>query len=131
MMDFGKLVQDRGRDEAFRRDDGDVESEIDEAEQNLQRAWRTARNSLVAQGQGDDWAITATALTSQLWLVKKDKNGEWVARDVASIGDPAKIPLPVDISIASDAQVALGQHLHRRQDPALRPFQSGEARADL
>ena len=54
--------------------------------------------------KGDDWAITATALTAQLWLVKKDANGEWVAKDVASIGDPSKIPLPVDISIASDAK---------------------------
>jgi len=54
--------------------------------------------------QGDDWAITATALTSKLWLVKKDAKGEWQARDVATIGDPAKIPLPVDISIAADGK---------------------------
>src|SRR6185437_13502770 len=46
---------------------------------------------------GDDWAFTATALTSQLWLVKKDASGNWTAKDVASIGDPKKIPLPVDI----------------------------------
>jgi selenium-binding protein 1 len=54
--------------------------------------------------QGDDWAITATALTSKLWLVKKDAKGEWQAKDVATIGDPAKIPLPVDISIAADGK---------------------------
>ena len=53
---------------------------------------------------GDDWAITATALTSQLWLIKKDEDGNWAAKDVASIGDPSKIPLPVDISIAADAK---------------------------
>ncbi|MEY4730692.1 MAG: Methanethiol oxidase [Pseudomonadota bacterium] len=47
----------------------------------------------------DNWAITATALTSQLWLVKQDGKGEWNAKSVATIGDPAKIPLPVDISI--------------------------------
>jgi methanethiol oxidase len=47
----------------------------------------------------DNWAITATALTSQLWLVKQDGKGEWSAKSVANIGDPAKIPLPVDISI--------------------------------
>jgi len=51
---------------------------------------------------GDDWALTAAALTSKLWLIKKDGNGEWQAKEVATIGDPAKIPLPVDISIASD-----------------------------
>ena len=52
--------------------------------------------------EGDNWAITATALTSKLWLVKQDAAGEWQAKDVATIGDPAKIPLPVDISISRD-----------------------------
>jgi selenium-binding protein 1 len=50
----------------------------------------------------DDWAITATALTSKLWLVKQDSGGQWQAREVGTIGDPAKIPLPVDISINRD-----------------------------
>jgi selenium-binding protein 1 len=53
---------------------------------------------------GDDWAITATALTSKLWLVKKDAKGQWQARDVGTIGDPAKTPLPVDISMRADGQ---------------------------
>jgi selenium-binding protein 1 len=52
---------------------------------------------------GDNWAITATALTSKLWLVKESK-GEWTAKEVATIGDPAKIPLPVDISIRRDGK---------------------------
>jgi len=52
----------------------------------------------------DDWAITATALTSKLWLVKQDGKGEWTAKEVATIGDPAKIPLPVDISITQDGK---------------------------
>ena len=54
--------------------------------------------------EGADWAITATALTSKLWLVKRDAQGHWQAKDVATIGDPAKIPLPVDISITADAK---------------------------
>ena len=54
--------------------------------------------------EGKNWAITATALTSQLWLVKRDAGGAWVAKDVAAIGDPAKTPLPVDISITADAK---------------------------
>ena len=54
--------------------------------------------------EGQNWAVTATALTSQLWLVKRDARGAWVAKDVAAIGDPAKIPLPVDISITADAK---------------------------
>ena len=52
----------------------------------------------------DNWAITATALTSKLWLIRQDAEGEWRAREVATIGDPAKIPLPVDISIRADAK---------------------------
>jgi methanethiol oxidase len=54
--------------------------------------------------EGQNWAITATALTSQLWLVKRDAGGAWVAKDVAAIGDPSKTPLPVDISITADAK---------------------------
>jgi selenium-binding protein 1 len=53
---------------------------------------------------GDDWAITATALTSKLWLVRPDAGGQWAAKEVATIGDPTKIPLPVDISIRSDGK---------------------------
>jgi selenium-binding protein 1 len=53
---------------------------------------------------GDDWAITAAALTSKLWLVRPAKDGNWEAKEVATIGDPAKIPLPVDISIRADGK---------------------------
>lgn len=52
----------------------------------------------------DNWAITATALTSKLWLVKQDDKGEWNAKEVGTIGDPSKIPLPVDISITRDGK---------------------------
>jgi selenium-binding protein 1 len=54
--------------------------------------------------EGDDWAVTASALTSTLWLVKKDAKGEWQAKSVGNIGDPAKIPLPVDMSITADGK---------------------------
>ena len=53
---------------------------------------------------GDNWAVTASALTSKIWLVKQDAGGEWQAKEVATIGDPAKIPLPVDISITRDGK---------------------------
>jgi len=53
---------------------------------------------------GDNWAITATALTSKLWLVKQDASGQWQAKEVATIADPSKIPLPVDISITADGK---------------------------
>ena len=51
---------------------------------------------------GQNWAVTAAALTSKLWLVEQDAAGQWQAKEVATIGDPAKIPLPVDISITRD-----------------------------
>jgi selenium-binding protein 1 len=54
--------------------------------------------------EGDNWAVTATALTSKLWLVKQDGGGQWQAKEVAAIGDPTKVPLPVDISIAADGK---------------------------
>lgn len=51
---------------------------------------------------GQNWAITAAALTSKLWLIKQGEGGAWSAKEVGTIGNPAQIPLPVDISIAAD-----------------------------
>jgi methanethiol oxidase len=55
-----------------------------------------------ALGEDHDYAFTAAALTSKLWLIYLDDEGEWQAKEVADIGDPAALPLPVDISISSD-----------------------------
>jgi selenium-binding protein 1 len=55
-----------------------------------------------AWGETHDYCFTTTALTSQIWLIHRDANGEWQAKAVADIGDPSKVPLPVDISIAAD-----------------------------
>src|SRR5262245_33343210 len=52
----------------------------------------------------DNWAVAATALTSKIWLIKQDNKGEWQAKEVATIGDPSKTPLPVDISITRNGQ---------------------------
>lgn len=49
-----------------------------------------------------NYAFTSTALTSKIWLIYEDEDGEWKAKAVADIGDPASIPLPVDMSISSD-----------------------------
>ncbi len=51
-----------------------------------------------------NYCFTSTALTSKIWLVNLDDQGKWHAKAVADIGDPSKIPLPVDISIESDDQ---------------------------
>lgn len=55
-----------------------------------------------AWNEKHDYCFTTTALTSQIWLIHRDAKGEWQAQSVANIGDPKKIPLPVDISIAAD-----------------------------
>ena len=54
-----------------------------------------------AWGSQNNYCFTTTALTSQIWLIY-EKDGEWNTESVATIGDPAKIPLPVDISITAD-----------------------------
>ena len=48
--------------------------------------------------------VTATRPRSQLFqrCCKAHQQGEWQAKAVSDIGEPAKIPLPVDISITSD-----------------------------
>ena len=55
-----------------------------------------------AWGADHDYCFTSTALTSQLWLIYVDQEGDWQAKAVADIGDPSLVPLPVDISIAAD-----------------------------
>ena len=103
MMDLGKLVKDG---EAMKHFGStmvawDVKAMKPQKVFNVPGAPLEVRWSLK---DGDNWAVTATALTSKLWLVKQDAQGQWQAKDVATIGDPAKIPLPVDISITADGK---------------------------
>jgi selenium-binding protein 1 len=49
-----------------------------------------------------DYAFTATALTSKIWLIEQREDGKFAATAVADVGDPSKTPLPVDISISAD-----------------------------
>jgi selenium-binding protein 1 len=103
MMDLGKLVKDG---EAMKRFGStmvawDVKAMKPQQIFNVPGAPLEIRWSLK---EGDNWAITAAALTSKLWLVKQDAAGQWQAKEVATIGDPAKIPLPVDISITADGK---------------------------
>lgn len=55
-----------------------------------------------AWGPQHNYAFTSTALTSKLWLVYEDNDGQWKAKEVANIGDPSKTPIPVDISLSAD-----------------------------
>jgi selenium-binding protein 1 len=48
------------------------------------------------------YAFSTTALTSKLWGVFRKDDGTFEAVELADIGDPAKTPLPVDISLSAD-----------------------------
>jgi selenium-binding protein 1 len=56
-----------------------------------------------AWGERRNYAFTATALMSKLWLVYEDDKGAWQSKEVATIGGQGGV-LPVDISISADDQ---------------------------
>jgi selenium-binding protein 1 len=56
-----------------------------------------------AWGEKRNYAFTATALTSKLWLCFEDKYGAWQAKEVAHIGPEGGV-LPVDMSLSADDQ---------------------------
>ena len=101
MMDFGKMLGDA---EAMKRFGNTVVKwdlhskkpeeifDVPGAPLELRCAWQSHNN----------WCVTTAALTSKIWLIYEDDNGKWQTKAVADIGDPASIPLPVDISISSD-----------------------------
>jgi selenium-binding protein 1 len=101
MMDFGKMLKDP---QAMQRFGNTVVQwnlhtrqpkkvlDVPGAPLEIRCAWDPNHN----------YCFTTTALTSKIWLIYEDKTGEWQAKEVADIGDPSKIPLPVDISIQSD-----------------------------
>ena len=101
MMDFGKMLKDK---EAMKHFGNTVVVwdlhtrkpkkvlDVPGAPLEVRCAWQPNHN----------WCVTTTALTSKIWLIYEDEKGEWQAKAVGDIGDPSKIPLPVDISIASD-----------------------------
>jgi len=55
-----------------------------------------------ALGPRNLYAFTSAALTGRLWGVFRKDDGSFEAVDLAPIGDPAKPPLPVDISLSAD-----------------------------
>jgi selenium-binding protein 1 len=54
-----------------------------------------------AWGEKHNYAFTATALGSKLWLCYEDDSGEWQAKDIATVGGEGGV-LPVDISLSAD-----------------------------
>jgi selenium-binding protein 1 len=103
MMDMGTLIQDAAAMKNF----GSSMALWDLKAMRPRQVFQVPGAPLEIRwslASGQNWAVTATALTSKLWLVKQDAQGQWQAKDVATIGDPAKIPLPVDISITADGK---------------------------
>jgi selenium-binding protein 1 len=49
-----------------------------------------------------EYAFTSAALTSKLWGVFRKADGSFEAVEIGDVGDPAKTPLPVDISLSAD-----------------------------
>ncbi|GIX28887.1 MAG: selenium-binding protein [Burkholderiales bacterium] len=103
MMDLGKLIQDQ---EAMKRF-GNTSVIWDFKAMKPVKIFNTPGAPLEVRWSwkpGDNWAVTTAALTSAMWVFKQDAKGEWQAHKVADIGDPTKVPLPVDISLRSDAK---------------------------
>ena len=55
-----------------------------------------------AWGEDHNYAFSATSLTSKIWLVSEDMKGKWHADAVSEVGDPSKMPVPVDLSLSAD-----------------------------
>jgi selenium-binding protein 1 len=54
-----------------------------------------------AWGEKHNYAFTAAALASKLWLCYEDGQGDWQAKEVARIGPEGGV-FPVDISLSAD-----------------------------
>ncbi|AVO39797.1 selenium-binding protein SBP56-related protein [Pukyongiella litopenaei] len=103
MMDFGQMLQDG---EAMKRF-GNTVVQWDLHTRQPKKVFNVPGAPLEIRfpwGANANYAFTSAALTSKLWLIYEDDGGEWQAKEVADIGNPADIPLPVDISIAADDQ---------------------------
>jgi len=101
MMDFGKMLGDT---EAMKRF-GSTMVQWDLHTRQPKKIFDVPGAPLeirCAWGEAHNYCFTSTALTSKIWLIYQEPTGEWQAKAVADIGDPSKVPLPVDISISSD-----------------------------
>jgi selenium-binding protein 1 len=101
MMDFGKMLKD---EEAMKRFG------------NTFVVWRLSDRKPLkifdipgapleircAINPAHDYVFTVAALTSKIWLIYRDTQGGWQAKEVADIGDPAKVPLPPAFTISAD-----------------------------
>jgi selenium-binding protein 1 len=72
------------------------------------------------------YAFTATALTSKLWGIFRKDDGSFEAVELADIGDPAKTPLPVDISLSADDRLLF---VNTFMDGSVRVFDVSQPRS--
>jgi selenium-binding protein 1 len=101
MMDFGKMLQDK---EAMKRF-GQTVVVWDLHARKPKKVLHVPGSPLeirFAWGPNHNYAFAFGALTSKLWLIYEDDKGEWQAKEVADIGVPSEVPLPVDMSISTD-----------------------------
>ena len=101
MMDFGKMTQDP---EAMKRI-GQTMVLWDFHARKPKQVFHVPGAPLEirwANREKHNYAFSATALTAKLWLVYEDEKGQWQAKAVGDIGEPGKMPLPVDISLSAD-----------------------------
>ncbi len=79
---------------------------------------------------GDNWAITAAALTSKLWLVKQDGD-KWASKGSRHDRRSEQDSTPGRHLDHRGRQGTLGQYFHGRHDAILRPHEPGGAETDL
>jgi selenium-binding protein 1 len=72
------------------------------------------------------YAFTSAALTSKLWGIFRRDDGSFEAVELADIGDPAAVPLPVDISLSADDRFLFVDSF---MDGMVRVFDVSEPRA--
>lgn len=101
MMDFGKMLKDTEAMKQF----GNTVVQWNLHSRKPERVFDVPGAPLEIRCAWDpnhNYCFTTTALTSKIWLITQDNKGEWQTLEVADIGDPGTIPLPVDISIQND-----------------------------
>lgn len=103
MMDLGKLINDPEAMKQF----GNTTVMWDYKALKPMQIFSTPGAPLEARwsfNSADNWGVTTTALTSQVYTYTQKENGEWEQNMAGVIGDPSKIPLPVDIALNSDGK---------------------------
>ncbi|EGV33335.1 selenium-binding protein, putative [Thiorhodococcus drewsii AZ1] len=99
MMDFGKMLNDP---EAMKRF-GNTAAVWDLHARKPLKVFDVPGAPLeIRCAWGSNYCFTTTALTSKIWLIYEDKDQGWTAKEVGTIGDPSKVPLPVAFSISAD-----------------------------